>query len=437
MSMSVTLNLGTAKPRIKEASAEWMAMFGLQCDAQGCRGRTLAVVQGPETDQRELNRVLQAVQHGKAAKTRVMLYSCSGSGTLFNVSARPSCCFEQCEMTMSRIDALTREAALVEDGVAKVLVAAKRPFKVAHVSCAFSKAYDIAPEHLLNRSLSMIQGPNTQQGAFAELFEAALQGSTQAAYVQTYTRSGTEVGRQLKYVTVAPVASGGDISFLLVAMAEGPHPDGVTDLFPGSRDFEADAGKEIDSWDKLSPHNEISAPDRQTPVSKRARARDKDLDPSVQLMIQRLHQHKAQGPKQRGKSSAKAQASLGRKHQVPQEGVDVHWRHSPSPRPTSLSETFEPSRRPASEAGCQPTSARNGLGDALAAAVNILIRIIMCILTFGALPMPALWCGEREASGRGGGDVGAHAERRKYAHEWELLHHLEMSHSVLEGYTVY
>jgi len=82
-------------------------------------------------------------------------------------------------------------------------------------------------------------------------------------------------------------------------------------------------------------------------------------------------------------------------------------------------------------------SLRMGLGDALAAAVNMLIRLIMCILTFGALPMPALWGGEREASGRGGGDVGAHAERRNYAHEWELLHHLEMSHSVLEGYTVY
>jgi len=460
--MSVTLSLGSARPKIEKASCEWIAMFGM--DAQACYGRTLAIVQGPETDQRELNRILQAAQHGKAAQTRLVLYSGAGSGALFSVSARPSCSFEHCEMTMSRVDALTHEAAVAEDGAAKVLVASQKPFKVSHVSRAFSKAYGIKQEHLLNRTLAMIQGPNTHGRALAELFDAALQGLTQAAHIQTYTRNGTEVGRDLTYVRVVPVMSAGDMSHLLVVMGAAPRAD----FFPAPCDFEErnDKATRADSSSELSPYNEVSPVGQEShgaPFASCSQVRDRGTDRTVDLVIQRLHEYKtrhqtrpmatvtldkatvtsdstrAAAPPTLSEASpiqGKARHAHARQERRVQRRPSVSFSESVTVL-TSLRSTSSPTT--ASSVLREPSPEPFSPFSSLALLVCVFVKIIMSLATFGALPMPAIRPDRRQDQVRGKEKASARAGRRMLSarHEWQMIHHLEMSDSMLGGFTVY
>ena len=53
--------------------------------------------------------------------------------------------------------------AAQEDGDIKVLVHAKKPFKVAHVSAACASTYGLSPDHLANCTLSVRQGDGSPQ----------------------------------------------------------------------------------------------------------------------------------------------------------------------------------------------------------------------------------------------------------------------------------
>jgi hypothetical protein len=71
--MNVSLSMALAMPRIADASPEWLAQFGL--DLEACRGRTLNLVTGPESNVQQLASLLETVQTGKQAQANLMLYS--------------------------------------------------------------------------------------------------------------------------------------------------------------------------------------------------------------------------------------------------------------------------------------------------------------------------------------------------------------------------
>jgi hypothetical protein len=212
--------MASAMPRIADASPEWLAEFGL--DLETCRGRTLNLVTGPATNVQQLASLLETVQHGKKAKANLMLYSRSGEGSLFCVRAKPSRSAKNCKVAMRRCDALSFAAAIQEDGSAKALLEAKKPFKVHHTSSVFEKAYGFEAVQLKHRTLSIVSGPLTDVEALSRMLHRALEGSTGTACLQTYLRNGSEIGDGMSHVQVTPVVQDGDIKYLLVTM--GPSP---------------------------------------------------------------------------------------------------------------------------------------------------------------------------------------------------------------------
>jgi len=218
--MNVSLSMALAMPRIADASPEWLAQFGLNLET--CRGRTLNLVTGPESNVQQLASLLETVQTGKQAQANLMLYSRSGEGSLFCVHAKPSCSAKNCELAMRRCDALSFDAAIQEDGSAKVLLEAKKPFKVHHASSVFEKAYGFEAMQLKHRTLSIVSGPLTDVQALSRMVHRALEGSTGTACLQTYLRNGSEIGDSMSHVQVTPVVQDADIKYLLVTM--GPSP---------------------------------------------------------------------------------------------------------------------------------------------------------------------------------------------------------------------
>jgi len=218
--MQVSLSLASAMPRIADASSEWLAEFGL--DLETCRGRTLNLVTGPDSNVQQLTVLLETVQNGKEAQANLMLYSRSGEGSLFCVHAKPSCSAKNCEMAMRRCDAVSFDAAMQEDGSAKALLEAKKPFKVHHASSVFEKAYGFETVQLKHRTLGIISGPLTDVQALSRMLHRALTGSTGTACLQTYLRNGLEIGDGLLNVQVTPVVQDGDIKYLLMTI--GPSP---------------------------------------------------------------------------------------------------------------------------------------------------------------------------------------------------------------------
>jgi len=218
--MRISLS-SASPPRIEDASNEWLEHFGFELPA--CRGRTLSLVLGPDSNPATLSSLVDTALSGKRTQARLVLYAASGAGSLFHVHARPTC-DQQFELALTRCDALASfEDAAQEDGVVKVLVHAKRPFRVAHVSAAFASTYGLAPEQLANRTLGLIQGPGTDVNAWTKALDGALAGARTSTCVQTYTCNGSEVEQALTEVNVTPVIGGGDVGYLLIAMGHTHH----------------------------------------------------------------------------------------------------------------------------------------------------------------------------------------------------------------------
>jgi hypothetical protein len=213
--MKVTLSLASP-PTIQDASPQWLKEFGLEL--RFCVNRTLNLVLGPDTHAPALARLITSVQNGKQAQAQLTLYSRAGTGALFHVRAQPSRTGAGMELTMSRCDVVSIAEAGPEacDGSVQVLLEAKKPFRVVNVSSAFVAAYGFQPEHIINRTLSMIQGPSTDLDAWKDvLYGALFSGSAQAAHIKTYTCNGTEA-EGLTHVRVTPVMGSGDPGHLLL-----------------------------------------------------------------------------------------------------------------------------------------------------------------------------------------------------------------------------
>ena len=211
-SVLVTLD---ARPRIVLASAEWLAMFGLQ--AHACTGRTLGVVSGPETESRKLEKLVDTVRLGKRASTATVLYTPLGDSALFAVHAMPGdgpAGQPVCELHVRKGDGVSLEAAMSEDGKCKLVVAACAPFRVLGMTTEFEHVFGFPRELALNRTPGFIQGPETDLVGWLALFDSALAGVAAQQTVNAYTCDGTLISRHMHVCAVLEARGG--VRYLLM-----------------------------------------------------------------------------------------------------------------------------------------------------------------------------------------------------------------------------
>jgi len=292
--MKLSLN-SASPPCIEDASTSWCHHFGFELAT--CRGRTLSLVCGPESNPKTISNLIETALNGQQTQARLVLYASSGVGALFNVHAQPSSCFQRCELALMRCDALSFEEAAHKDGAVKVLLHARKPFKVAHVSAAFASAYGFAPEGLVNRTLGLIQGPGTDANAFNTTLIGALEGHKKKARLQTYTRNGAEVGRDMTKVSVTPIIQGGDVGYLLVAMGNCKNDndkkhDCMDEAVTRSVTFTKDTCEHNYESRRVRPVNPPAARPEQ-PAAPKWKASDNITMRTVRLACARLKTHKA------------------------------------------------------------------------------------------------------------------------------------------------
>eukprot|EP00802_Teleaulax_amphioxeia_P005925 Tamp_05929.p1 GENE.Tamp_05929~~Tamp_05929.p1 ORF type:complete len:833 (-),score=200.19 Tamp_05929:344-2806(-) len=207
----------TAPHKIQDVSTDLLDLF--QLSAAQCIGRTMGVLSGPQTNTQAFAELMQLVATGKRARAVLMLYSCSGAGERFCVSAQPW--FSACgELTSALLElepckTLTLKTAALDDGRAKAIVEASQPFRATFCSPEFEALYGLAEPMVLGRTLNLIHGPTTDQGAWRRLLAAAVEGAQGSAQLVTATCDCREIEVM---VEVQPIVSAaGCITHLLVA----------------------------------------------------------------------------------------------------------------------------------------------------------------------------------------------------------------------------
>ena len=214
----------TAPHKIQDVSADLLDLF--QLSAAQCIGRTMGVLSGPQTNTQAFAELMQLVATGKRARAVLMLYSCSGAGERFCVSAQPW--FSACgELTSALLElepckTLTLKTAALDDGRAKAIVEASQPFRAIFCSPEFEALYGLAEPMVLGRTLNLIHGPTTDQGEWRRMLAAAVDGTQGSARLVTSTSDCREIE---VIVEVQPIVSAaGFITHLLIAFRQPPPP---------------------------------------------------------------------------------------------------------------------------------------------------------------------------------------------------------------------
>ena len=209
----------TGPPKIIKAAPEWLDMFGLE--ARACLGRTLNAVAGPESDMQRLQEMVEAVRNGRQASGRAVLYTARGEKALYSLWAKPARGqggMQVCKLTMRKSDALSHKTAAADDGSCKVVLGLEKPYRIMSTSEGFERKYGFAREESANRTLGLIQGPETDARGWLALVEGAQAGRSQAGTMKTYARDGTAL---CESVRVTPVLRRADIKFVVVTFGQG------------------------------------------------------------------------------------------------------------------------------------------------------------------------------------------------------------------------
>eukprot|EP00960_Hanusia_phi_P059807 764295-Hanusia_phi.AAC.6 len=202
-----TLVIGlTAPHKIFRVSQEWLDLFKLS--REEVAGRSLKLIQGPATDVRKVNMLIQAALMGKESKAAITMYTSSGNYLVLTVNSKPILENNEpvaCSLVMKPADVVYSKAAMADDGMAKVVLGISQPFHVEYVSSAFTYLYGISDHQIRGRTLRMIQGPRTDLSVWTSLFNEAQYGTSQFGSMFTSTIDCTEVFCD---VQVYPVVNG-------------------------------------------------------------------------------------------------------------------------------------------------------------------------------------------------------------------------------------
>ena len=258
------LVLGVTAPyKIRDASEDLLDLF--QLSAAQCIGRNVGVLSGPDTNTQTFGELMKAVGMGKRARAVLMLYSCSGAGERFCVSAQPyfapSGELTSALLEMQPCKAPTLKMAAQDDGRAKAIVEASQPFRAVFCSPEFEALYGLAEPMVLGRTLNLIHGPTTDQRTWVQVLTAATQGTPGNAQLVTATSDCREV--EVKIEVQPIVNAAGYISHLLITFLRlRPYRQPL----PPHHDFEyglhQSARQNASSWDMPSP---ATIPDSKLP----------------------------------------------------------------------------------------------------------------------------------------------------------------------------
>jgi hypothetical protein len=126
-------------------------------------------------------------------------------------------------------DAVPFKTAAADDGQCKVVVHAEKPFRIVGCTDAFERRYGLSREQAVNRTLDIIQGPETDMKTWLALFDSAMKGIAQQAVIMTYTRHGSAL---CESVLITPVLGGQDVDFIAVTMELQEEQDGFEEVLP-------------------------------------------------------------------------------------------------------------------------------------------------------------------------------------------------------------
>ena len=174
-------------------------------------GRPLCVLQGPETNSMLLQSVFETVCFGKEASANLMLYTSSGVGQYFQVSAKPWGPAE-CHLRLEPLQVTRLKAAMLPDGCAKAIISSDFAH-ATYVSAEFERLYGYSLSEIKGRTLSCIHGPSTDTLQWRKLLDGARNGYLQSALVVTSTRNCREM---LTSVLVEPVVDCGALAALAI-----------------------------------------------------------------------------------------------------------------------------------------------------------------------------------------------------------------------------
>ena len=256
------LVLGVTAPyKILDASEDLLDLF--QLSAAQCIGRNVGVLSGPDTNTQTFGELMKAVGMGKRSRAVIMLYSCSGAGERFSVSAQPyfapSGELTSALLEMQPCKAPTLKVAAQDDGRAKAIVEASQPFRAVFCSPEFEALYGLAEPMVLGRTLNLIHGPTTDQRTWMQVLTAAAQGTQGNAKLVTATSDCREV--EVKIEVQPIVNAAGYITHLLITFMR-LRP--FRQPFPPHQDFEyaLHQRQNPSAWDMPSP---ATIPDSKLP----------------------------------------------------------------------------------------------------------------------------------------------------------------------------
>jgi len=424
--MRLTLGLASSTPKIEDVSHEWQQEFGME--AAVCRGRTLNLVLGPDSNAKILSSLLETVQHGKYAEAHVMLYASTGAGALYHLRGQPSSSGEQCELDMSRCDTLSFDEAIREDERVKVMLEAKKPYRVSHVSDAFCAAYGMTAANLSRRTLAMIHGPNTDVPSFTKMLDGAMTGSMQSARIHTYRSDGSEIETRMARMCATPVEKGGVISHILVQMGSRCGSSSVSPMswdavLPKEQDLPlGDSGK----FASVGPLNDDSASKRQPCEQAAARhvpASDKTSDVAA-TRKSTTHQSDCD-------QTLRTVRLAALRLQLYKAEKRIRYSQVPNLAPTSPTAVQRPSKpsslsQPSLKTKTVDTHPLLGLFWHIMSAV----LTVLATLSFGLISPLKRQCSPC-ASNAGS------RRSSSYGHDWQLLHFDEVSDGVLGGFSPY
>ena len=215
----------TSPSKVVEATPEWLAMFALE--PQACLGRTFNMLMGPDSNPARLRELLARVRDSssgsccsnsdRAGGVPIVLYTSQGDRALYIMRARLASGRPGlppiCKLRMMRSDAIPYKTAAAPDGACKLIVQSAKPHRIVFVSDEFQARYNFTREQAMQRTLGIIQGPETDVQTWISAIGEALGGVSRTSNLQTYASGGMPMQGTVR---CTPVVGKDEIDFVMI-----------------------------------------------------------------------------------------------------------------------------------------------------------------------------------------------------------------------------
>jgi len=210
----------SATSKVVKVTQKWLEMFHLE--EAHILGRSLNILFGPDTNAELLTGLVHKAVNGKQGAVCVFLYTSRGEKGLYSVRSKPvqgrdkaGSAGPVCRLSMQVTSAVPFKMAAADDGACKLIVDAQRPARIVEATGALEQKYNVSREHVISRTMSFLQGPETDVRLCRSLLDEALAGNASEAVVTTYTADGTSLPVTMR---CTPVVGKVGIDFVLVAL---------------------------------------------------------------------------------------------------------------------------------------------------------------------------------------------------------------------------